>query len=56
MALKVRSLAWAKATGAPEVRTWNESNNQGMLAINIALGFVRQPAWITYLKAIQDEA
>lgn len=50
-ALKVASLRGAQATGVPEVRTWNATTNEGMLAINGALGFVRQPAWIFYKRS-----
>lgn len=45
-ALKVRTVAYARAHGFREIRTFNSSKNGGMLAINARLGFVRQPAWI----------
>ena len=48
LALKVHSIADAKARGVPQIKTWNEQNNRGMLAINERLGFVKQPAWIIY--------
>jgi mycothiol synthase len=50
-ALKVRSLEFAKAQGFTSVQTENESNNRGMLAINDELGFVKNPAWVHYLKS-----
>lgn len=46
LALKLRAIAYAKARGAPSIKTWNEVANVGMLGINERLGFVRQPAWI----------
>ncbi len=49
-ALKVQTVAYAQARGIREIRTWNEVRNTGILAINAQLGFVRQPAWVTYLK------
>jgi mycothiol synthase len=50
-ALKIRALEFAVAQGFKRVQTDNESNNVGILAINVALGFVRYPAWVHYVKA-----
>ncbi len=55
LALKLRGIAYAQQIGAPTIKTWNETNNQGMLAINAALGFVKQPAWIDFIKSLRDE-
>ena len=55
LAMKLRGLRWAKEAGASEVRTWNATYNEGMLAINERLGFVRQPAWIDYVKVLDAE-
>jgi GNAT superfamily N-acetyltransferase len=52
-ALKIRSLEFAKAHGYKRVQTENELNNQGMLAINDELGFVKNPAWVHYLKSFE---
>jgi GNAT superfamily N-acetyltransferase len=52
MALKLATVAYAQQHGYAEIRTWNEIHNTGMLAINDRLGFVRQPAWITYERQI----
>ncbi|HWI64181.1 MAG TPA: GNAT family N-acetyltransferase [Symbiobacteriaceae bacterium] len=54
-ALKVCSLTAAKAAGYKRVRTWNATQNHGMLAINGWLGFVRQPAWISLTLQIHPE-
>ena len=53
-ALKIRSLEFGQANGYRRVLTENESNNRGMLAINDQLGFVRNPAWVHYLKSFED--
>jgi len=53
-ALKVRSLEFGKAQGYVSVQTENELNNRGMLAINDELGFVKNPAWVHYLKSFAE--
>jgi GNAT superfamily N-acetyltransferase len=53
LALKVRSLEFAKAQGFRRVVTENETNNRGMIAINDRLGFVKQPAYVHYLKTFE---
>ncbi|HEY8647918.1 MAG TPA: GNAT family N-acetyltransferase [Candidatus Limnocylindria bacterium] len=50
MALKLKTVEYAQARGLRQIRTWNDSLNRAMLAINEALGFVREPAWITFGK------
>jgi GNAT superfamily N-acetyltransferase len=52
MALKLRGIDYAQRHGITELRTWNEVNNQGMLGINIRLGFVQQPATVIFEKII----
>ena len=56
MALKLATIAYAQARGSTEIRTWNEVQNTGMLVINDRLGFVRQPAWITFEKSLTPAA
>ena len=55
LALKVKSIIWAKENGYPSIKTWNEANNRGMLGINERLGFVRQPAWLDMVKVLKEE-
>ncbi len=46
MALKLRTVAFAKTQGVGHIKTWNDQRNRPMLSINEAMGFVKQPAWI----------
>lgn len=55
VALKVHALGWAKAQGIELTKTWNATTNEGMLAINERLGFVKQPAWIEFVKWFREE-
>ena len=51
LALKVRSIAYAKAHGYRAIRTSNDALNAPVLALNERLGFVRQPRpWVELVK------
>jgi GNAT superfamily N-acetyltransferase len=54
LALKLKAIRFAQAYGTKEIRTGNETGNRAMLAINEALGFVKQPAWIDYVLTLQE--
>ncbi|MCS6881504.1 MAG: GNAT family N-acetyltransferase [Oscillochloridaceae bacterium] len=56
LALKLCAIEYARRHGIQTLKTWNESSNQGMLSINEALGFVKQPAWVSFVKRLQSEA
>ena len=45
--LKRTEIAWAAANGYRELITFTQDKNEGMQAINLGLGFVPQPPWIS---------
>jgi mycothiol synthase len=46
MALKLETVRYAQSLGVDHIKTWNDQSNRPMLAINEAMGFERQPAWL----------
>ena len=46
MALKLETVRHAQHLGVNHIKTWNDQLNRPMLAINEAMGFAKQPAWI----------
>jgi hypothetical protein len=50
MALKLRTVRSAIEKAVGHIKTWNDVHNKPMHSINAAMGFVRQPAWISYEK------
>jgi GNAT superfamily N-acetyltransferase len=55
LALKLRAIEYARRHGVKTLKTWNESNNRPMLSINEALGFIKQPAWVSFVKHLKQE-
>lgn len=54
-ALKHTSLTWSKNQGYKWIRTDNAATNEGMLSINIKVGFKFMPAWLVFDKIIKEE-
>jgi GNAT superfamily N-acetyltransferase len=52
LALKLKAIDYARQRGVRELRTGNETRNRPMLSINEALGFVKQPVWVSYVKTL----
>jgi GNAT superfamily N-acetyltransferase len=50
MALKLRTVRYAIDNGIEHIKTWNDVHNKAMLSINEAMGFAKQPAWVSYEK------
>ncbi len=55
LALKLRVVRYGVDHGYPEIRTWNERNNAGMIGINDQLGFQPVPAWLFMVKVIRAD-
>ncbi len=56
MALKLATVAYARAAGKPRIRTWNDTMNRAMLRINEAMGFVKEPAEVVYIKDLAGDS
>lgn len=52
--LKLCTIEYAQAVGAQKIATSNEENNP-MYELNRRLGFVPQPAWISYRKTLPTQ-
>lgn len=52
LALKVRGMVYAQQQGCGLLGTGVDSTNQGSLAVNEQLGFVRQESWLVFSKKL----
>ncbi len=55
-ALKLKVTEYAKRNGYRTIKTWNDSVNDAMLAVNTKLGFKRQVGWIMMEKILRSES
>ena len=53
LALKLESIAWARARGSKRMVTFNESQNLAMLQLNQKLGFVPQVGTLEMVKRLE---
>lgn len=54
VALKLRVVRYALENGYDRIKTWNDSDNAPMLAVNNMLGFKREVGWITLEKNLAN--
>jgi GNAT superfamily N-acetyltransferase len=52
VAMKIHTIEYAKQHGFDMLKTWNSTLNGPMLAVNMKLGFKRQPAWVEFEKKL----
>jgi GNAT superfamily N-acetyltransferase len=55
IALKLKITEYAQENHYTTIKTWNDSRNAPMLAVNTKLGFKRQVGWIMMEKTLQQE-
>ncbi len=55
-ALKLKVIEFGKKNGYRTIKTWNDSVNASMLAINNKLGFRRKVGWILMEKNLRSES
>lgn len=52
LALKLRGIVYARENGYTAIETYNNTANHSILKLNEYLGFVREPALITFVKKL----
>ncbi len=54
MALKLETVRYARDRGVEHIKTGNDQRDRRMLSINESLGFVKQAAWISFQKDLEQ--
>jgi len=54
-ALKLKVTEFGQRNGYRMIKTWNDSVNAAMLAVNVKLGFKRQVGWILMEKTLRSD-
>jgi mycothiol synthase len=50
--LKLHAIVYAQVHRHRQIRTWNDTTNLAILSVNERLGFVKQLAWISFVKQL----
>jgi ribosomal protein S18 acetylase RimI-like enzyme len=50
LVLKLHAIVYAQTHQHQQIRTWNDTTNTPILAVNQRLGFVKQLAWVYFVK------
>ena len=52
LVLKLHAITYAQVHNHRQIRTWNDTTNMAILSVNKRLGFVKQLAWIYFMKRL----
>ena len=50
LVLKLHAIVYAQTHNHRQIRTWNDTTNTPILSVNKRLGFVKQLAWVYFMK------